>query len=157
MVTFATLCYAFRGGRVLLLLKARGLFGEGRWNAPGGKLLIGETPEAGAAREMYEEAGLRVRDLRFHGVLNFYLGRSKKLDQTVFVYSSRLVKGRLKRSVEGQLKWFAKDRIPYDRMWDDDRVWLPPMLEGKGFVGDFYFGKGYQKLESYRLEETERI
>ena len=157
MVTFATLCYTFRGGKVLLLLKTRGLFGEGRWNAPGGKLLAGETPEVGAVREVYEEAGVSVRNLRFHGVLNFYLGRSRKLDQTVFIFSSRLVRGRLKRSVEGQLKWFAKDRIPYDRMWDDDKVWLPLMLEGRGFIGNFYFSAGYQKLKSYSLKETEPI
>jgi len=155
MATFATLCYIFRGGRVLLLLKSKALFGEGRWNAPGGKLLSGETPEAGAVREMFEETGVKVQNLCFHGILNFYLGGRKKLDQTVFVFSSRLAKGRLKQSVEGQLKWFAKVQIPYDQMWGDDKVWLPLVFKGKSFVGNFYFSDGYQKLESYSLEETE--
>lgn len=154
MATFATLCYIFRGGKVLLLLKSKGLFGEGRWNAPGGKLLSGEASEAAAVREMFEETGIRVQDLRFHGILNFYLGSRKELDQTVFVYSSRQAKGRLKQSVEGQLKWFAKDQIPYDQMWNDDKVWLPLLFEGKSFVGNFYFSDGYQKLESYTLEEV---
>jgi len=155
MVTFATLCYVFRGGKVLLLFKSKGLFGEGRWNAPGGKLLSGEAPEGGAVREMFEETGLTMRNLRFHGVLNFYLSSGKKLDQTVFIFSSRVAKGRLKQSEEGHLKWFAEDRIPYDQMWDDDKVWLPLMFEGKSFVGNFYFSDGYQKLESYSLEEIE--
>lgn len=154
MVTFATLCYIFRRGKVLLLLKARGLFGEGRWNAPGGKLLKGESPETGAAREALEETGLKVHDLHFHGILNFYLGDSKKLDQTVFVFSSKSAKGHVKQGIEGRLRWFPTNRVPYDQMWDDDRVWLPLLLKGKNFVGDFYFSDGYGKLEDYSLDEA---
>jgi len=155
MATFATLCYVFRGARVLLLLKAKGLFGGGKWNAPGGKLATKESPETGTVREVFEETGLRVQDLCFHGILNFYLGGSKRLDQTVFVFSSRSAKGRLKQSVEGRLSWFSRDQVPYDQMWDDDRVWLPLVFQGKSFVGNFYFSDGYQKLESYDLEEME--
>jgi 8-oxo-dGTP diphosphatase len=77
----------------LLLSKAPGLFGEGKWNAPGGKMLPGESPEMGAVREMREETGLSVYDLRFHGILNFYLGTDKNLDQAVFVFSSKLFSG----------------------------------------------------------------
>jgi len=155
MVTFATLCYVFRRGKVLLLFKSKGLFGEDRWNAPGGKLLSGEAPEAAAFRETFEETGVRVQNLHFHGVLNFYLGSRRKLDQIVFVFSSKLAKGRLRQSVEGQLKWFDKSRIPYNQMWGDDKVWLPLLFQGKSFVGSFYFSNRYQKLEGYSLKETE--
>ncbi len=155
MVTFATLCHVFRGRRVLLLLKAEGLFGGGKWNAPGGRLAKGESPEAGAVREMFEETGLRVRSMRFHGILNFYLGRQRTLDQTVFVFSSAHTIGKLRRSVEGQLDWFPLDQIPYNSMWEDDRVWLPLLFKGRRFVGNFYFSDGYQRLENYNLEEAE--
>jgi len=153
MASFATLCYVFRGSKVLLLLKSKGLFGGGKWNAPGGKLVGTEAPEAAAAREVYEETGLKVRELSFHGALNFYLGKCRKLDQTVFVFSSRLARGKLRQSLEGRLEWFAKDQVPYDQMWEDDRVWLPLVFAGKRFVGDFYFSDGYVKLEEYVLEE----
>jgi len=154
MASFATLCYAFRRGKVLLQLKSKGLFGGGRWNAPGGKLLNGESPEAGAAREALEETGLSMQNLHFHGILNFHLGESKRLDQVVFVFSSRSVKGRLRKSVEGELNWFAKAQIPYDQMWQDDQVWLHLLLEGRSLVGNFYYSEGYEKLESYALEEV---
>jgi len=138
---------------MLLQLKSKELFGGGKWNAPGGKLIQGECPESAAIREVYEETGLRVEKLRFHGILNFYLGEPRRLDQVVFVFSSRNVKGRPKRSAEGRLSWFGTSSIPYDRMWQDDRAWLSLLLQGKSFIGDFHFTEGYGKLASYVLQE----
>jgi 8-oxo-dGTP diphosphatase len=153
MPTFATLCYLRQRKHVLMLRKARGLFGEGKWNAPGGKLRLGENPATGASREMREETGLKVDQLSFGGLLNFYLGDSKELDQTVFVFSSTRFTGRLRRSREGELKWFPINQIPYDDMWEDDRLWLPMLLDGKSFFGDFYFTDNYGKLVSHRIEQ----
>ena len=153
--TFATLCYLQQQNRVLMLRKARGLFGEGKWNAPGGKLRSGENPSTGAARETREETGLRVSKLRFNGILNFYLGESKELDQTVFVFTSRRFSGKIRRGREGKLKWFAIDQIPYDEMWEDDRLWLPLLLQGTSFIGDFYFTDGYEKLVGHAIRQTQ--
>jgi 8-oxo-dGTP diphosphatase len=156
MVTFATLCYLRHGSKVLLQRKAGGLFGEGRWNAPGGKMLLGELPEKAAVREMREETGLRVSGLCFQGILNFYLGESRELDQTVFLFSCKRYIGKMRRSSEGELDWFPIDGIPYREMWEDDQVWLPLLLEGKSFVGDFYFSENYKGLTSYEIRETGR-
>ena len=115
MVTFATLCYLRHGNKILLQRKAQGLFGEGRWNAPGGKMLAGELPEKAAAREMLEETGLK-------GVRLTQLG--------------------------------AYDAIPYREMWQDDRVWLPLLLDGKSLVGDFYFTEDYKEFISHEIHQT---
>jgi 8-oxo-dGTP diphosphatase len=157
MVTFATLCYLQRGTKILLQRKARGLFGEGKWNAPGGKMRNGELPEKGAAREMFEETGLRVHALSFSGILNFYLGESRELDQIVFLFSCKKSTGRIRTSNEGELKWFSIKSIPYREMWDDDRIWLPRLLRGESFVGDFYFSESYEKLESHEIRPATRI
>ena len=154
MVTFATLCYLRHGNKILLQRKAQGLFGEGRWNAPGGKVLAGELPEKAAAREMLEETGLRVSGVRFNGILNFYLGDSKKLDQTVFVFSCKKPTGQMRDSSEGELRWFSVDAIPYREMWQDDRVWLPLLLDGKSLVGDFYFTEDYKEFISHEIHQT---
>jgi 8-oxo-dGTP pyrophosphatase MutT (NUDIX family) len=154
MPTFATLCYLLKDDKVLLLHKANGLFGEGKWNAPGGKLLIGETPETGAAREMNEETGLSVSSLRFHGILNFYLGEAKEIDQTVFVFSSEKSSGKMRHSREGELQWFRLSEIPYGEMWKDDEIWLPFVIEGKNFIGDFNFTANYKELASYGMHEV---
>lgn len=137
-----------------MLRKARGLFGEGKWNAPGGKLRLGENPSSGAMREMFEETGLRVSRLRFNGILNFYLGESRELDQTVFLFSCANFTGKPRRGREGELMWFSVGQIPYDDMWEDDRLWLPMLLEGKSFIGDFYFTDDYNKLVSYNIHRN---
>jgi 8-oxo-dGTP pyrophosphatase MutT (NUDIX family) len=154
VVTFATLCYLRRGNTVLLQRKARGLFGEGKWNAPGGKMLMGELPERAATREMHEETGLKVSGLRFHGILNFHLGETKKLDQSVFLFSSQRFTGKMQANDEGELRWFSAHRMPYDKMWPGDHLWIPLMLEGKSFVGDFYFTDNYTEFVSHQISET---
>ena len=154
MATFATLCYLRRGTRILLQRKARGLFGEGRWNAPGGKMRRGELPERAAVREMYEETGLRVSGLRFNGILNFYLGERRELDQTVFLFSCNKSAGRVRPNDEGELRWFPVTAIPYDEMWQDDREWLPLVLDGGSFVGDFCFSDGYKEFLSHQIRVT---
>lgn len=54
----ATLVYAERDGEILLLKRSGGV-ASGQWYLPGGVLDPDETPEEGAARELFEETGLR--------------------------------------------------------------------------------------------------
>lgn len=35
--------------------------------------------------------------------------------------------------------WSPLDAIPYGRMWEDDRHWLPLVLEGRSIRGKFVF------------------
>ncbi len=154
MVTFATLCYLRHENKILFQRKAPGLFGEGKWNAPGGKMLARELPEKAAVREMLEETGLIVSGLGFNGILNFYLGDSKELDQTVFLFSSKTSTGEMRSSSEGELRWFPVDLVPYSEMWQDDRVWLPLLLDGKSIVGDFYFTEDYKEFSSHKIYQT---
>lgn len=46
-------------GRLLTIRRGRAP-SRGRWSIPGGRIEAGETPEAAAAREAWEETGLRV-------------------------------------------------------------------------------------------------
>lgn len=36
-------------------------------------------------------------------------------------------------------RWFATQDIPYDSMWEDDKFWLPHLLDGEQFTGRFVF------------------
>lgn len=156
MTIKATVCHIIdKSGvthRLLLQKKSVGLFGEGKWNGVGGKLKVGETPSEGAAREVFEEAGLIVSNLKFHGVLDFYFGQRAEADWKVCIFSTSSFKGELRPSEEGILKWFTLLEIPYTEMWQDDIHWLPLLLEDKRFEGKFYFNKDGEKLVDFDLK-----
>jgi ADP-ribose pyrophosphatase YjhB (NUDIX family) len=54
-------------GKVLMVRAARGIT-KGMWNLPGGFIGYGEHPTESAAREVFEELGLKVRLTRLIGV-----------------------------------------------------------------------------------------
>jgi 8-oxo-dGTP pyrophosphatase MutT (NUDIX family) len=152
MTIHATLCQIIRDGRLLLLLKDPGRFGEGKWNGAGGKLLPGESPEAGVVREVLEETGLTLRSVTLHGVLDFYFGEKPEPDWVVHVFSSSDFSGEpLEASEEGVLRWFRFEEVPYDRMWEDDLYWLPPLLDGKRVRGFFVYDEDGENLLRHSL------
>jgi 8-oxo-dGTP diphosphatase len=145
----AVLCYVNKGSEYLLLLKSEGRFGEGFWNAPGGKIESGENPEDAARREVFEETGLKVLQLIQAGSLKFYFGKAKRVpDWHVDVFVASKFEAELKESQEGKLRWFDKNSLPYDKMWADDRHWLPLLIQGKKFEGTFVFSDDSKELLS---------
>jgi mutator protein MutT len=60
----------FRDGAVLLV-KRGAEPNAGRWSLPSGLLEIGETVEAAAVREIFEETRVRVRPIRVFDVSDF--------------------------------------------------------------------------------------
>lgn len=151
LTTTGTLCHVFSHGSLLLIRKSKGLFGEGRWNAPGGKLKPGEGIEGCAIREVLEETGLEVRALEPHGELKFHFGPRRDPDWIVHVFSTRSFSGSLRSGPEGEVRWFGLHEIPYDEMWEDDRYWLPLVFRGKRFTGAFYFDDEGDRLLDHCL------
>lgn len=140
-MTPVTLCFLRRDDEVLLIEKRRGL-GEGLVNGPGGKVEPGETPRAAAAREVEEEVGVSVEPaaLEWAAELTF------RLDGTVHsechVFRGRRFEGEPRPSAEARPLWVPVTAIPYDRMWPDDELWLPHVLEGETVRATFEFTGG---------------
>ena len=108
-------CAVFDGaGR--LLLQQRGDAG-GPWGLPGGAMELGETIEAAAVRETFEETGLRVRPVTLLGV---YTGDAHTysdgdvVQAVVVVLTATPVEGRLTEDgIEtAGLAWFTLDDLP---------------------------------------------
>lgn len=143
----ATLVFVIQDGRILLIRKKRGL-GAGKINGPGGRLEPGETPEACAARELHEELGVtagplvRAGDHRFQ----FVDGYSIFVD----VYRTSAFSGTPVETDEAVPMWFEVGAIPFDEMWEDDRYWLPLLLEGRRFSGYWIFDG--DRMLDYRLD-----
>ena len=150
----AVLCYLKQGNRYLLLLKARGKFGGGFWNAPGGKIELGESAEDATIREIREETGLTIAHPEWAGRLEFYFGHGKKKpDWVAEVFTAFEFSGILRESEEGRLEWFPEEELPIDQMWEDDRYWLPLLVKGIKFQGVFEFTPDSRKLVSYTIEK----
>ena len=54
----------------VLFLRRKNVHGSGTWSTPGGLLEYGETVEACAARETFEESGITARNIRFIAITN---------------------------------------------------------------------------------------
>ncbi len=150
---FATICHIVSGQKLLLLRKSKGLFGEGKWNAPGGKLRPNEDPEECAIREVLEETGLIVQEIKQDGILKFYFGAKDAPDWIVYVFSTRSFRGSANPGAEGELRWFSMNEIPYQEMWDDDKFWLPLVIQEKRFRGVFHFDEKAHHLLGHKLIE----
>jgi 8-oxo-dGTP diphosphatase len=132
----ATLVFVVRAGEVLLMRKKRGL-GAGKINGPGGRLEAGESPEACALREVREELGVTPLGLERAGenAFQFVDGYSIR----VLVFRASGVRGDPRETAEGAPFWSPLAAIPYEEMWEDDRLWLPLVLEGRRFAGRYVF------------------
>ncbi len=148
----ATVCFVISDKKVLLIKKSEELFGGGKWNGLGGKMQADEGPEQGCVREVFEESGLNVSKLRCHGLVKFWFGDRSKLDWVVYVFSTNSFEGEPKESSEGTPRWTELDKIPYDEMWEDNQHWLPFLLDGKSFNGEFYFNEDGTKLLDHKIE-----
>ncbi|KAF9161985.1 hypothetical protein DFQ26_003967 [Actinomortierella ambigua] len=123
--------------KVLLGYKKRG-FGAHLWNGFGGKVEPGETVKQGAARELQEEAGLTVedKDLVKAGLLLFVF-ENDPVGLETHVYKTEKYSGEPTECDEMRPQWFSFDDIPFDLMWEDDRLWFPLLFDGK----DPFFGR----------------
>ncbi len=132
----ATLCFVVRGGEILLIHKKRGL-GAGKINGPGGRIEPGESPMEAAIRETQEELGVIPVNLSQGGELQFQFTDGYSLHCTVFLAED--CQGEAIETDEAVPCWTPLGQIPYDSMWEDDRHWLPGMLQGKIFQARFRF------------------
>lgn len=132
----ATLMFVVKNDQILLIEKKRG-HGQGKVNGPGGKIDPGETPLQGAVRETEEELCISVKNARKVAELWFQMSDYPSLRCHVFLASE--FEGEPTETPEAVPLWAPLSKIPYERMWEDDRHWLPQVLTGQTLIGKFSF------------------
>ncbi len=137
-----SLCYLIKDGLVLLQYKKRG-FGAGKWNGPGGKAEPGESVAQTAVRELTEETGLiaKAEDVKPIGELEFIWPAHLNQNQQCHLFVCTDFTGEAVETEEGRPQWFSFDDIPYDEMWEDDRLWFPQILAGTFVRYRFWFSE----------------
>ncbi len=143
MNKLATLCYVKDGNKTLMLhrIKKAEDMHEGKWNGLGGKIEDGESPEACAIREVYEESGLLVSQPQLKGFITFpnFDGEN---DWYVFVYRFDTFSGVLIESDEGHLEWISDDRLPELPLWEGDRIFMKWLTQKEIFSAIFKYEAG---------------
>lgn len=133
-------------GQVLLIRKLRG-HGAGKINGPGGKPEPGESPLQCVLRETEEEVGIKPREIQHAAVLRFIDTQGD--DWLGYIYVAAGCLGVPRATAEATPLWYPLERLPFDEMWEDDRYWLPRILNGERLEGEFLFQSGV--LRAYRL------
>ena len=143
----ATLVFVIRNGQILLIRKKRGL-GAGKISGPGGRLEPGESFAACAVREVREELGVEVSEIVQAGEHRFQFTDEHSIH--VHVYRTHIITGVPIETDEAVPLWFDLNEIPFDEMWEDDKHWLPLVVDSKRFSGDWLFDG--DRIVDYRLD-----
>jgi 8-oxo-dGTP pyrophosphatase MutT (NUDIX family) len=152
--TERTICFLLKDSQIVLGMKKTG-FGKGNYNGFGGKLEHGEAPEEAAARELYEEAGVLASksDLEKKAVIDFNFPFKTEYSQRVHVYFAGRWFGEPRETVEMKPEYFDMNAIPYGKMWDSDRIWLPQLIAGKKINAFFVWKEDNKTVDTYMIYE----
>lgn len=136
----ATLCYVFDGENVLMLNrnKREDDMHKGKYNGLGGKFIEGETPEECALREIKEESGLNVSELKLRGFITFPAFDDIE-DWYVFVFTAKKESGELIEPNEGELEWIPWDKVTELPLWEGDKIFLDWLHQDKFFSAKFIY------------------
>lgn len=132
----AVLCLVRYNDDLLLIHKKTGL-GAGKINAPGGRIDPGELPIEAAIRETTEETGITPSGLIETAELSFIFTNGYSIHGTVFLAYHHT--GTLRETPEALPYWWPVTDLPYERMWEDDPLWLPKVFAGFYVRGRFIF------------------
>lgn len=141
-----TLCLIMQDGKVLLGQKKRG-FAKGTYNGIGGKQDPGETIEEAMIRETQEEIGVTPLDCEQIGYIHFDMWyKGEHANMYLWIYTSKNYEGEIKETEEMIPEWFDLDKVPFDKMLEDDKLWYHYVVENKKFIGDVKFNQDMKML-----------
>ena len=151
-----TLVLLLKENQVLLGEKKRG-FAKGTLNGIGGKQDPGETIDEAMIRETQEEIGVTPIEYELIGKIHFDVWyKGERVDMFLNIYTSKVFDGEPVETEEMIPHWFETNKIPYEKMLQDDLLWMPLALEGKKFIGDVKFNKDLV-MQSHKFEVVDKF
>ncbi len=158
LVVPRTLCFITCGDEVLLLRGApdKRLW-PGRYNGIGGHVERGEDVRSAALREIREEVGIEVTDLRLRGVINV-APDAEGPGVMLFVFTARALSRQAQPSAEGTPVWIRQGEWDGLELVEDLPILLPRVLamgpDDPPFFGHYTYDEE-DRLE-VRFEEDAR-
>lgn len=131
-----TLCYLERDGQWLMLhrVKKKNDQNHDKWIGVGGKCEEGESPDDCVRREVWEETGLQLTDVRYRGLVTFVLAPYPT--EYMHLYTATGWQGELIEGTdcpEGVLEWVDKSRVPQLPIWEGDKIFFRLLEEERPF------------------------
>ena len=128
-----TLCYLEQNGCYLMLhrIKKKNDVNHDKWIGVGGKFDPGETAEACAMREVWEETGLTMQSPAYRGIVDFTCEPWPA--ERMHLYTCTDFTGTLTDCNEGTLEWVPKPEVENLPIWQGDKIFLRLLAEGAPF------------------------
>jgi 8-oxo-dGTP diphosphatase len=119
-----TLIFLFNESKVLLIKQnSEEKTGFGKWNGIGGHIEEGEDPFSSARREIFEESGLSIENIKLKFIS--IIPEKKELGVCLFIFSGICENIEVKESSEGQLSWISIDHLNEYKVMPD----VPKLLK----------------------------
>jgi 8-oxo-dGTP diphosphatase len=123
-----TLCFITYGEDVLLLHGASDKhIWPDQYNGVGGHVRANEDVFTAACREIREETGLRVTELRLRGIINIPVDVQDR-GVLLFVFTATALTRDVHASEEGTPEWIPRDRLDRLNVVEDLPLLLPRVL-----------------------------
>jgi 8-oxo-dGTP diphosphatase len=143
-----TLVFITRGDDVLLLRGApTKRIWANKYNGVGGHIERDEDVYTAALREVREETGLPVDDLRLAGLIN--IDGDQPTGIMLFVFTAKSRSGDPIPSEEGSLEWIERDQLAQIDLVEDLTIILPRSLDLPPNAPPFF--------AHYHYDEQERL
>jgi 8-oxo-dGTP diphosphatase len=115
-----SLCYIEKDGKYLMLhrITKQNDVNRDKWIGVGGKFEEGESPEECAAREIFEETGLVVKNLAYRAIVTFDCPPYPT--DYMHLFTATEFEGEVKECDEGRLEWVDKSRLRELDLWEGD-------------------------------------
>lgn len=119
------LCFIKQNGKVLLILVDYG--NQVVWNGVSGFIEEGESNEDAVIREVKEEIGVTIdsSSLKYKGI------HKVSDDLELYVFTAAKWEGNPEPKEESikDIQWFPIDNLPFDKMLEDNKNWIPELLQ----------------------------
>lgn len=147
-----TLCYIEKDGAYLMIhrVKKQNDMNKDKWLGVGGKLENGESHFDCARREIKEETGITVKDLKYRGIITFVSDLYGT--EYMHLFTASEYDGEIDYDCdEGKLEWVKKEKVSSLPIWEGDKIFFELMETEDRFFSLKLCYEG-DKLVSHTLE-----
>ncbi len=149
-----TLCFITNGNDVLLMKrKMQTRIFPGRYNGVGGHLERDEDPLSGALREIREETGLAVTDVRLRGIYNVDAGAEMGI--LLFVFTAQAASRAFVECDEGTLHWVPLHSAQDLPLVEDLPILLPRLFGSAALSTPFFAHVQYDAADQLVMKFAE--